>query len=420
MSKGKTGESPKQAQPSESSNPLQIVRKESSPKELLQDAAKLTFLAAFALYSLGFIIWHAYLADYGVSSLQFLQIDYLSAAFCYLLNLAVFAVPSALIYRRFLEAINAHSVPSTDTKQDANAIRPLNYAISTTFLWIVIIFVFNRIIFPEGFNSPNSKFLLGAVIATIAIDLLKVFTSYFWKEKRFSKYLQKVPPYAWFFVVFALNMLWNNPEASKPFLILTLCLYPIGDYYLGNLIDRLEIKYLTLTAWILLVILHAAAFGALQFGRISRSWGGGKPEIAYLKFGANHSDMASYLGLKYIEGVPPLKGFCGPVSLLLRSDKELVFLNEADKTTSPFATNDAGIIFVTNTTSILVTNLSNPVVLGVGAKTTNEYTLLTTNIDRLTITTNFGKALVPNPVRLTAKQVKMDSIDALVYGKKAK
>jgi hypothetical protein len=36
------------------------------------------------MYCLGFLIWNFYLGQYGVSSIGFLQTEYLSAAFCYL------------------------------------------------------------------------------------------------------------------------------------------------------------------------------------------------------------------------------------------------------------------------------------------------------------------------------------------------
>src|SRR4051812_41455695 len=56
----------------------------STIQRYLGDAAKYTVLAVFILYVIGFVVWHSYLADFGVSSVAFLQTEYLSAAFCYL------------------------------------------------------------------------------------------------------------------------------------------------------------------------------------------------------------------------------------------------------------------------------------------------------------------------------------------------
>ena len=59
----------------------------------LNEAAKLTVFAIFVLYAIGFLIWHSYLENYGVSSMEFLQAEYLSAAVCYLFVVAGFAIP---------------------------------------------------------------------------------------------------------------------------------------------------------------------------------------------------------------------------------------------------------------------------------------------------------------------------------------
>src|SRR4051812_3324434 len=84
-----------------------------SPKiSLVGDAAKIAVLVAFGLYVIGFIIWRSYLNVYGVSSVGFLQTEYLSAAFCYLVILFVLAAPTAVIiehYRLKAKKVNSNS-----------------------------------------------------------------------------------------------------------------------------------------------------------------------------------------------------------------------------------------------------------------------------------------------------------------------
>ena len=54
-------------------------------KIIWSQAAQYSVLVAFGLYMIGFVVWHAYLATFSVSSLDFLRTEYFSAALCYLL-----------------------------------------------------------------------------------------------------------------------------------------------------------------------------------------------------------------------------------------------------------------------------------------------------------------------------------------------
>ena len=70
---------------------------------ILAEITKFTLVVVFILYAIGFIIWHSYLAEYGVSSVEFLQTEYLSAALCYVFLFAVLGVPPALISAIWIE-----------------------------------------------------------------------------------------------------------------------------------------------------------------------------------------------------------------------------------------------------------------------------------------------------------------------------
>src|SRR5437016_13436115 len=80
---------------------------------MLGEATKYTVLGIFVLYSLGYLIWHSYLGEYGVSSIGFLQTEYLSAAFCYLMLLTVIAVPPAALLEHWRSGWQSNSKQTT-------------------------------------------------------------------------------------------------------------------------------------------------------------------------------------------------------------------------------------------------------------------------------------------------------------------
>jgi nitrate reductase gamma subunit len=80
----------------------------------LNEAAKLTVFAIFVLYAIGFLIWHSYLENYGVSSMEFLQVEYLSAAVCYLFVIAGFAIPPALLIERLFLRLEKKENPESE------------------------------------------------------------------------------------------------------------------------------------------------------------------------------------------------------------------------------------------------------------------------------------------------------------------
>ena len=75
---------------------------QASPEFLsfLGDSAKYAAFGVFLLYAIGFLIWHAYLGQFGVSSMEFLQAEYFSVALCYLMLVVTFALPPALLWKR--------------------------------------------------------------------------------------------------------------------------------------------------------------------------------------------------------------------------------------------------------------------------------------------------------------------------------
>jgi len=135
-------------------------------------------------------------------------------------------------------------------------------------------------------------------------------------------------------------------------------------------------------------------FGTSVLGDIPRSVGGGRPENAIVKLGANHTNLIAELNL------PTTNVFSntlvGPIAILFRSDKEIIFIEDTAETMTNVVTNA-----VVNVITNVVTNSATNVIV---TYQTNFNTKLTTNVIR-------------NPIRPTAKQIRADLIDAVIFGR---
>jgi hypothetical protein len=79
-------------------NQPEIENNSLSPIRIIADNfAKISLGIAFCIYAAGFVIWHAFLGQYGISTSGNLQVECLSAAACYVVILLCFMLPPALI-----------------------------------------------------------------------------------------------------------------------------------------------------------------------------------------------------------------------------------------------------------------------------------------------------------------------------------
>src|ERR1035437_793551 len=67
-------------------------------ERVLSEPNKFIFIGVFLLYFIGFAIWHFYLASFGVSSMPFLQTEYVSAAICFLFIFLSLSLPPFLLF----------------------------------------------------------------------------------------------------------------------------------------------------------------------------------------------------------------------------------------------------------------------------------------------------------------------------------
>ncbi len=421
---------PKQVQQSEAATDVQNGQKTLRPMELLSEAAKFTIFGAFALYALGFLIWHSYLAEYGVASLQFLQTEYLSAAFCYLIIVAMFGVPAGLIYEVWFSNLRNRFAAQRVSVNKSTPTLPASKAVYAILsVWTLLILQVGLKMFPSssimtsGITSARqfwTRLIVWCVTCAglvVGMHLLKIFLSKKYAKSRYAVIWEHINVNELFGLVLCIYLLSKNTTLDASFLLVTIGIYPLVSVHLWSSEGRPAVRTVVVIGIVMVVVLHAQFFGSTQFGRLSRSWGGGKPERAYVKFSKSYPELGDSLNLSLVENIPSLKGIFGPVSMLLRSDKELVFVNEAELNLPQIGTNFVFVGLSTNTTSTLVTNGVAPTFTGADKLQTQRLagtsTLLVTNY----IHTNVAPVLFVNPARLTAKQVRADAVDVLIYAK---
>jgi len=322
---------------------------------IANEATKYTVFAVFILYVLGFLIWHSYLGKYGLSSISFLQTEYLSAAICFIIMFIFFGLPPALLYERWTRR--------TETRKPS----AFDFTFFTLLIWSVICMLLQGFFFQaEGAYARSiRKIARGLMFAFIPLSLLWLLLRAKWMKGGKSKWLSVLdrlnPAVVAVFSIWVLCVANLYPAVNEAFLLAT-AFSVVGAMYAGKLIGqdwvamRMMAKVLICITVCLGLIFNVLLFGDVQFGQIPRDVGGGRPEVAYVKFSEQSKDIARSLGLPAVTNIAPLNGFHGPISILLKSDKEIVFVN-------------------------------------------------------------FAEAHLSNPVRLRAKQVRSEMIDVVVYAK---
>lgn len=389
----------------------QVTLSKDEVQRFFNEATKYTVFGIFILYSIGFLIWHSYLAEYGVSSFEFLQAEYFSATICYLVFVTMFALPPALLYMVLLEREKIGSV-------DASTI---------IFIWYTISYQFLGRFFPNYMSSIS--FPLMIIISVIMVlmcgyaALLGFFTmnlhfkwtiKWGWKRspKAMGNKVRKLNFVTIGIIAIGVIYCFSIPELSKPFLILSLFLYPVLAYGFDmggrNLLGesnlwkegRNSIKILIVTFCVLVIVGNIQLFGTAQFGKISRQMGGGKTETAYVRFAPQYSDLSTLLNIPIVAKTDSPSGFAGPIQILMRSDKQLVFL-------TPTNTNSPEPL----TTLVSASATTNVVAIGM----TNQESQIKTN--QPNIVANTAKLATKPSAKTAAKQVRADLIDAIIFVK---
>ena len=374
-------------------------------QRFFNEATKYTIFGIFILYSIGFLIWHSYLAEYGVSSFEFLQAEYFSATICYLIFVTMFALPAALLYMVLLEKKKIGNV-------DASAI---------VFIWSTISYQFLARFFPNYLSNISSTLMNVILIVTALMLVYVAFYGFLTINLHFKwtvKWGWKRTPEAMRNLVGKLNFVtvsvlavgiiycFSIPELSKPYLIFSLFLYPVLSYgfEMGGRNHWNEgggfIKILIVTFCALVIVGNIQLFGAAQFGKISRQMGGGKAETAHVRFAPQYSDMPTLLDIPIVAKTDSPSGFAGPIQILVRSDKQLVFLTPSNTNSpEPF------------TNLVLSSATTNMVAIG----KTNQEPQIKTSLPN--IIANTTKLAAKPAAKTAAKQVRADLVDTIILVK---
>ena len=378
--------------------------------KIFAEATKYTVVAAFALYFVGFITWHSYLETYGISSMGFLQSEYLSAALCYMFVFLGFALPPAVLIDRFI-----------NREIDKGALHS-NY--SLLFIWYLISTRLLDSFFPDPHPSLVWKnfFDFGA-IAALAYIILMFVSSPRWKRTKTYQILWKIDVPSIWLLVYVMGKLLSNNEVSKLFLFssLAVCIFTIliarDDIQKFWMNANAMSKVLLLCLLSLIMIAHVQAFGSHQFGNIPKKMGGGKPETAFLRFSSQHPDLA--LSLNVPDSTNSFtKGFSGPVAILLRTEKTIVFVNYADYSGPDTLTNVSTSMTTNSIAGIIATNLQQQSITNIEARLITRY--LSTNIVYYftnQVTRSMREEVSKNVAKLAAKEVRSELVDAVVFGR---
>jgi hypothetical protein len=167
---------------------------------------------------------------------------------------------------------------------------------------------------------------------------------------------------------------------------------------------------------LLVVLSSVQLFGSVQFGKIPKDVGGGKPDTAYIKFSPLHGDLANSFKLASSVGNANADGFVGPLEILLRTDREIIFFNNAEASAADYLTNEMIINTPTNYTSSTATNLIPEVI------TNGSHRLITNFAPVVSVTTvtnvaSVTRYILTNSTKMSARQIRADVVDAIIFSK---
>lgn len=399
-------------------------------QNLLGVAAKFAVFAIFILYSIGFIIWRTYLGSYGISSVTFLQAEYLAAAFCYLFLLATFSVPPILLFAALMRTIikeGARNVAKWDSK----------WVVIACF-WVFLCWKTIGIFFPYDVKFTLTSIrvwevFLGITAVHVCVMLFSgiksgAFAELFhgarwqrtasqqrWKQSVIHRYLARLEYIGIYLLITLFVFLLENTDINRGFLFSTMILYTTAT---STVTQNFATAWRTADGWMrllycvfvaLALIANIQQFATTEFPKIPKSVGGGRPEVAYVKFSNQHPDLAVSLNLPPAVNCGLSNAFFGPVGVLLRSGKEVFLLNYADVKSPENFTNDVVLSIQTNSVPFYETNSSTGILW---VHQTNVVVRYRTNL-----TYNVYKDISKNPTRFTARQVNADLIDAIAFSR---
>lgn len=286
--------------------------------------------------------------------MPFLQTEYISAAFCFLFMFICLSVPPLLFFRTLKQ--NAFATGLVNFHKWDNTL------VSILFVWYFTSQRLLDVFLPDSKLSPFGFDMLIAITAVLILHSTFGFCLFikggyfktFWsgnaaklteknqriRNSRLIKIGNPIPVWPIYIAIILFIMLCFNSEISKLFLYLTVIYWLVASYLPGIEMkdiwpkSDLLLRCVIVMALILFFILYIRIFSLNQFGKISQSVGGGKPENAYFNIPAKNLDVVKSIGIPKYSPQDSTNLMFGPISILLRTDSEILFISTNNSTTT--------------------------------------------------------------------------------------
>ena len=336
---------------------------ERKPSSWFSELSKYIVLGGFVFYVFGFVIWHSHLSQYGVNTPSLWKIEFFSASLCYFMVVVSISFPAAFLFARATSA----RVETAFIKANGVSVYPLLFLYAFLLSQVSFLFFGTSIYLNTG--------ALGVIL--VILSLLQVSWALFLRVRelvkkpigsRLGKLLGHHLWFAGFALALSLTALIRSERVDGFFFFSTFMLYPSLTFLGGFQVELYwrgfspPLKMLALVCAGFVLISHARMFGNRQFGRIPQAVGGGQPLKALLVFGPEQRNLTSLLSIpqfnqtnsnptptvstnsgpttntstsvsttnvstltSMVQPVAQTQAFYGPVSILMKSEREIVF-----------------------------------------------------------------------------------------------
>jgi hypothetical protein len=272
------------------------------------------------LYIIGYLIWNSYLGHYGIHIQDFLRLEFLSAAFCYLLFFSVLTIPTTYLFYYYMYQRSHEEKKSFDW--------------GILLIWTLLLIQFHTFF---DFSSPRQNVLsTPSVIIILSIGFLHILFAAFrkmlpdWKVKNILLQVEWLWAYMWTLVIVSFyytDTIDSRFLSSSLFtFIAALSSYIIQPAFRKSFKNHRVFGSLLLCVVSFLIILNnAKLFWERQFSLIPVEKGGAKPQKVLIYPSVIGGDVLKSLSIK-----SDSNGWYGPIFVVAKSEKDLYFVETID------------------------------------------------------------------------------------------
>lgn len=279
-------------------------------------AGSLGIVTLAIAYILGYVVWNSYLGKYGLHLDDFLRLEYLSGAVCYLLFSFIWGLPVLYL------ALYIHFGKSAN-------LGPLHKTMMIPWLYLVLE---SMLFFSLSGSKPATLTYYEPRALILEIGLIHLVIFGLFKKRLQNSSVGRVvswggwwPLYGLLFVV---ALLIAAPNANLDFILSYGATAGTISYFANINREAWQnhkfVVNISITVCAFLILLNnAKEFGDKQFALIPKQDGGGFPERARLL--ATPSARSSFESLNLH---PDSVGWVGPIRILARTEKDTYILGD--------------------------------------------------------------------------------------------